>query len=318
MRVTFLTPGAGLVALAVILPLVAFVRTERRVERVRSLLRLGAPTRAPRLTVAALFAVAVLVGIAAAQPVLEEWDERSERVDAQVFFAFDTSRSMLASRGPNRPTRFARATAAARTIRDGLRDVPVGIATMTDRVLPHLFPSSNRLSFDAVIRYSIGVDKPASDQAENRLATDLGTTEHFAKGNFFRTARRRVLVVLTDAESKRFDIEKLTAEFSRAGLTTYLIRFWDAAERVYGPDGVEGAYIPNPGSAELAETYARAVKGETFDERELPAAIEAIRSKLGSESAVTRVKTVDIQPLGPFVLMLAVLPLGFLLVRRNL
>lgn len=318
MRVTFLTPGAGLVALAVILPLVAFVRTERRVERVRSLLRLGAPTRSPRLTVAALLAVAGLAGLAAAQPVLEDWDERPERVDAQVFFAFDTSRSMLASRGPNRPTRFARATAAAERIREGLRGVPVGIATMTDRVLPHLFPSSNAASFDAVLQHSIGVDRPPSDQAENRLATDLSTTKYFASGNFFRTARRRVLVVLTDAESKRFNVENLTGEFSRAGITTYLVRFWDAAERVYGPDGVEAAYTPNAGSAELAESFARAVKGEAFDERELPAAIDTMRSKLGSEPAVTHVKTVDIQPLGPFVLVAAVLPLGFLLVRRNL
>jgi hypothetical protein len=318
LRVTFLTPGAGLVALAVILPLVAFVRTERRVERVRSLLRLGAPTRSPRLTVGALLAVAVLVGIAAAQPVLEEWEDRPERVDAQVFIAFDTSRSMLASRGPERPTRFERAAAAARTIREELRDVPVGIATMTDRVLPHLFPSANPVSFDAVIRHSIGVDKPASDQAENRVATDLGTTKHFAAGNFFRAARRRVLVVLTDAESKTFKAEELTGEFSRARITTYLIRFWDPAERVYGPDGVEHAYRPDPGSIELAQTYARAVKGDAFDERELSAAIDAIRSKLGSESAVTSVKTVDIQPLGPFVLIAAVVPLGFLLVRRNL
>jgi hypothetical protein len=189
---------------------------------------------------------------------------------------------------------------------------------MTDRVLPHLFPSSNPVSFDAVIRHSIAVDRPASDQAENRVATDLGTTGYFASGNFFRSARRRVLIVLTDAESKRFDVEKLTGEFARARITPYLIRFWDPAERVYGPEGVEGAYSPNPGSIELAQTYARAVKGEAFDERELPAAIEAIKSKLGSESAVTRVRTVEIQPLGPFVLIAAVLPLGFLLVRRNL
>jgi hypothetical protein len=317
-RITFLTPGAGLVALAVILPLVAFVRTERRVERVRSLLRLAAPTRSPRLTVGALLAVAVLVGIAAAQPVLEDWDERPERVDAQVFFAFDTSRSMLASRGPNQPTRFVRATAAAKRIRDELRDVPVGVATMTDRVLPHLFPSSNRVSFDTVLQHAIAVDKPPSDQADNRLATDLATTKYFASGNFFRAARRRVLVVLTDSESKRFKSGELTREFSRGGITIYLIRFWEAAERVYGPDGVEAAYRPDAGSAELAESYARAVKGEAFDERELSDAIEAMRSKLGSESTVTNVKTVDIQPLGPFVLMAAVLPLGFLLVRRNL
>jgi hypothetical protein len=76
LKITFLTPAAGLVAFAAILPLVAFVRTERRAERVRSLLRLAAPGGSPRLTVAAIVAVALLVGIAAAQPVIEDWDDR--------------------------------------------------------------------------------------------------------------------------------------------------------------------------------------------------------------------------------------------------
>lgn len=318
MRITFLTPGAGLVAFAVILPLVAFVRSERRAERVRSLLRLAAPGGSPQQTVVALVAVALLVGIAAAQPVVEEWDDRPERIDAQVFFAFDTSRSMLASRAPGAPTRFDRAAAAARRMREALGDVPVGIASMTDRVLPHLFPSSNHASFDAVLRYTIGVDKPMSDQASNRRATDLGATRFFASGNYYRGSRRRVLVIFTDAETRRYDVGELTGAFSASGVRPILVRFGDERERVYGPDGVEAAYVPDPASTTNAEEYAQAVKGETFDEREVPAATEAIRSKLGSGTSVSLVKTVDIQPLGPFVLIAALLPLSFLLVRRNL
>jgi hypothetical protein len=318
LRITFLTPGACLVAFAVILPLVAFVRTERRAERVRSLLRLAAPSGSPRHTVAALVGVALLVGIAAAQPVVEQWDDRPERVDAQVFFAFDTSRSMLAARGAGEPTRFERAAAAARRLREELGDVPVGIASMTDRVLPHLFPSSNRSSFDAVLQYSIGVDKPESDQANNRRATDLGATRFFAEGNYFRDSRRRVLVLFTDAETKRYDLGEVTGAFSTSRVRTILLRFWGARERVYGPDGVEAEYVPDPSSAENAQKYAQAVKGETFDERELPAVTESIRSKLGTATSVSQVKTVDIQPLGPFILIAALLPLSFLLVRRNL
>jgi hypothetical protein len=262
--------------------------------------------------------VALLVGIAAAQPVIEESDERPERIDAQVFFAMDTSRSMLASRAPGAPTRFDRAAAAARRMREELENVPVGIVSMTDRVLPHLFPSSNHASFDAVLRYSIGVDKPASDQANNRRATNLGATRFFAKGNFYRGSRRRVLVLFTDAETKRYDVDELTGDFSGSGIRSILVRFWDERERVYGPNGVEAEYVPDPASAANAEQYAQAVKGETFDESELPAVTEAIRSKLGSGTSVSLVKTVDIQPLGPFVLIAALLPLSFLLVRRNL
>jgi hypothetical protein len=318
-RITFLTPAAGLVALAVILPLVAFVRTEQRAERVRSLLRLAAPAGSPRLTVAALAIVAALVGIAAAQPVVEQWDERPERVDAQVFFALDTTRSMLASAGPGEPSRWDRAASAARRMRAAISDVPVGIASLTDGALPLLFPTTNAGSFDAVLGDSIGVDKPLSDQAEDRQATDLGATRFFATGNFFRGARRRVLVVFTDAQTKRYDEGELIGEFSRSGVSVILVRFWRDGELVHGPDGVERAYVPDPASAAAAaERYAVQVRGDAFHEDELDAAIEAIRSKLGSKSTITRVRTVDIEPLGPYVLIAALLPLSFLLVRRNL
>jgi uncharacterized protein (DUF58 family) len=318
MRISFLTPAAGLVALAVILPLLAFVRTEQRAERVRSLLRLAAPSGSPRATAAALLVVAVLVGIAAAQPVFEQFDERPERVDAQVFFALDTTRSMQASQGPGEPTRWDRAAAAARRMRAAIRDVPVGIASLTDGVLPLLFPSTNAGSFDAVLRHSIGVDKPLSDQAENRQATDLGATRFFASGNFFRGARTRVLVVFSDAQTKQYDVDELVGEFSRSNVSVVLIRFWRDRELVHGPDGVEDAYVPDPASAVAAQQYAQQVRGQAFHEDELDAAIEAVRAKLGSKSTVTRVRTVDIEPLGPYVLIAALLPLSFLLVRRNL
>ncbi|MCA1852225.1 MAG: hypothetical protein LC647_07480, partial [Beggiatoa sp.] len=135
--------------------------------------------------------------------------------------------------------------------------------------------------------------------------------------NYFRGARRRVLVLFTDAETKRIAVEQLTGDFDGTGIETILLRFWGAGERIYGPDGVEQAYVPDPASPVAADTFARAVKGEAFEERELEGAIQSVRSKLGSESSITRVKTVDIEPVGPYVLLAALLPLSFLLVRRN-
>ena len=305
-------------ALAVILPLIAFVRTERRAEHVRSLLRLAAPGGSPGVTVMALVALAVLVGIAAAQPVIERFDERPERVDAQAFFAFDTSRSMLASSGADKPTRWDRAAAAGREMREALGDVPVGVASMTDRVLPHLFPTTNREAFDDVLQYSIGVDRPASDLADNTRATDFAATRFFAVGNYFRGAKRRLLVIFTDGETKRFEVERLTGAFVDSGVKTILVRFWEPGERVYGPSGVEQGYVPEESSAAYAQIYARAVHGETFDENQLGAAVEAAKAQFGKGSSTVSVKTVDIQPLGPYVLLIALVPLSFLLVRRNL
>ena len=57
----------------------------------------------------ALAAVPVLLGIAAAQPVLETTHVVPERTDVEAYVVIDVSRSMLAAAGPGEPTRFERA-----------------------------------------------------------------------------------------------------------------------------------------------------------------------------------------------------------------
>ena len=108
---SFLTPLAAPVALVGILPLVAFVAVSRQARRLRSSLQLVEPGRMRYTTAVAVVAVALLVGLAAAQPVLAR--DRNERVraDAEVIFVLDISRSMLAS-GSTGATRLDRAKAA--------------------------------------------------------------------------------------------------------------------------------------------------------------------------------------------------------------
>jgi len=317
LSVSFLTPLAGLVAFAVVFPLVAFVRTENRLARVRSLLRLGPPA-ASRATVIVLPIIAVLVGIAAAQPVIEQWEEHAARTDAQALFAFDTSRSMLASAGPAEPTRFDRAVKAARRMRAALGEVPVGVASLTDRVLPHVFPTANPRSFDAVLRYSIGVERPASDEGNNKVASSLEATSAFASGNYFRGAARRLLVVFTDAETHDVGAAALGHAFANGRIETLVVRVGSERDRIYRGSRVETAYIPPPDAAAAAEAYADVVGGRAFDEGELDGAIAASRSMIGSGGAVTRAEIIDIRPLGPYVFLAALVPLSFLLLRRNL
>jgi hypothetical protein len=169
-----------------------------------------------------------------------------------------------------------------------------------------------------VVQHSIAVDYPPSDEASNRRATDLGATKTLATGNFFRGTQRRVLVIFTDAETKPVNERDLTAAFRDSRISTVVVRFWAERERVHGPDGVEDEYVPDPASAGNAGRYAALVKGEAFHESQLASAIEAVGSKIGFGTSVTQVKTVDIHPLGPYVLLVALLPLSFLLVRRNL
>src|SRR4029077_1192606 len=99
------------------------------------------------LLLGALVLAITLLGLAAAQPVVASPHRSTVRRDADVFVVLDTSRSMLASRAPATPTRFDRARAIARGLDKALPAAAVGIASMTDRVLPHLFPTVNRADF---------------------------------------------------------------------------------------------------------------------------------------------------------------------------
>ena len=161
MELAFLTPLAGLFALAALAPLLVWRSRERRLARVRSSLRLDEPARRSRLPLAlALGTVCALLALAATQPVIATTRKLPERTDAQVFVVLDTSRSMLASAGPGESTRFQRSREIAVALRDALPDVPIGIASMTSGVLPHLFPTTDRRVFIATSEDSVDIERP--------------------------------------------------------------------------------------------------------------------------------------------------------------
>ena len=110
MGVSFLTPVAALFGVLAAVPLAVFVGRHRRATRVRAVLHLEQPTRrAWGILAACLAAVPVLVGVAAAQPVITSARTVPQRSDAEVFIVLDTSRSMLASASSGQPTRIERA-----------------------------------------------------------------------------------------------------------------------------------------------------------------------------------------------------------------
>ena len=143
--ISFLTPLAGLFALTAAVPLAALALMELRTRRLRRLFSLRTPRRRELVAAAvALALVPALVGVAAAQPVVIHRQAVTERVDAQVYLVFDTSLSMSARTGPHGPTRLARAKREAEALIPQLGNIPVGIATLTDRVLPSLLPTDER------------------------------------------------------------------------------------------------------------------------------------------------------------------------------
>ena len=104
---------------------------------------------------ACLAAVPVLVGVAAAQPVVTSARTVPQRSDAEVFIVLDTSRSMLASSSSGEPSRFERAREDALALQAELPGVPIGIASLTDRVLPHLFPTVDQRVFRETMREAV-------------------------------------------------------------------------------------------------------------------------------------------------------------------
>src|SRR5689334_19594948 len=100
MALTFLSPAAALVFVGCLVPLAALLRVRSKGRRTRLALGLLEPRlRWYVVPIAALAAAAVLVGLAAAQPVVQFHRTARVRTDAEVVIAIDTTRSMLAKAG---------------------------------------------------------------------------------------------------------------------------------------------------------------------------------------------------------------------------
>jgi hypothetical protein len=315
---TFLSPSAGLVAVAVVLPLAAFFLAERRVDRARRLLRLVPPRQAGWLTiVAALAAVPLLLGVAASQPAVRTQHGARLRTDAQAFFVLDVSRSMLASAGAGGRTRLARARQAALRLHSELTDVPSGVATLTDRLLPDLFPTGDPAAFDSTVRH-VAIEQPPPQSIELNATTFAPLAEAASQGYYTPAARRRLLVLLTDGESRAFSTLALARALrSGSGISLILIRVWAQGERVFGPAGQAEPYRPDPQSGIALAGLAAATGGRVFAARDLDAATAFARSALGRGPTTAHGTETRTTPLTPYVAAAALVPLLFVLRRRN-
>jgi hypothetical protein len=319
MDIRFLTPLAALFALAALVPLAVFLARQRRGRRIRAALGLEEPSLRSRLPLAvALAAVPGLLGLAAAQPVVEESRSRPERTDAEIFVALDVSRSMLAAADPEAPTRFQRARRLAVRLRDDFPEVPAGVISLTDRVLPHAFPTTDRRVFVSTVEESVDIDRPGSGIG-GTLASTLEALINVPKLNYFSpTAQQRLLVVLTDGESLPLE-GGLEQAFRRPPrIETIFVQFWDDAERVYETGVAEGGYRPHRGAEAALNTVASLIGGRVFSEEEADDVSAAARELLGEGETRQRELEGERLALMPWVTLAALLPLGFLLFRRNL
>jgi hypothetical protein len=317
---SFSTPAGALVAVGGVLPLAALLLVELRARRARSVLGLAPPrTRIPLAVPIAFVLVAALLGLTAAQPTFAGSRKQVRVSRGEVLIVLDTSRSMLASRSADGATRFDRATRAVRRIRRELPGVRVGLASLTDRLLPHLLPTANQEDFALTLDRAVGVNRPPPLYPSNR-ATTFTALSIAVTGNLFTAPEgERVAVVLTDGEGQTKDARDLASLMPKEGRPRFLfVQFWSPDERVFTRGAAEPGYEPDRESPAQLEAVAAAVGGRAYSEDEVGAVIRAIRAAVPAE----RSKKISVGPprtvaLAPFSAAAMLFPLGFVLWRRN-
>lgn len=293
----------------------------RRAERARVAIGLG--RLGPRHVAgpaAAVAAIGALVALAAAQPVWTSRDRARVRTDAAAYVVLDTSRSMLAARGPSSEDRLERARRLALRFRRALGDVPVGLVSLSDRTLPHLFPSPDRDAFASTLTRALRGGSPAPI-GFGESGTDLTALGSLPTANYFApSTARRLAVVLTDGESRQVDPTVLDSAFRAVPRTALvLVRVGRDGERVFDDQGrAEAAYEPVLGAAAIVDAVAAATSGSVYSEREARAALGAAVAAVGAGPTGSAGRGARRLPLAPWVLAAAALPLGYLIRRRNL
>jgi hypothetical protein len=305
--VVFLNPWGALLALLLVLPVLAFLRLRERDRAVRETLRLPPVDRSALFApVAAALLTSLLLTLAATQPALVRSSSQPRRTDAELLFVVDISRSMLASAAAGAPTRLDRAKRIAEHIRASVPAVRASIASVTDRVLPYALATGDEGVFASTLRNAVAVDEPPPTNIYYDRATDLGVLSDIPRRSFFSPGvRKRVVVVLTDGESRSVPAERLR------GVVTAFVHVWQPGEQVFATGRPDKTYREDPGSGAFLDGL-----GTTVDEGDVETAIAAVRDAVGTGPTEPVRDHSYVGLMRPLVLA-ALVPLLFVLWRRN-
>jgi hypothetical protein len=196
-------------------------------------------------------------------------------------------------------------------LRRELADVPSGVATLTDRVLPDLLPNAGNDVFERTVRRAVRGDNPPP-QTETETATSLGALGVLGTQNFFSpSARRRLVVVFTDGESRPYDVPATARALRRApGVKTVFVHVWSPGEAVFGPDGrPEQGYHPDAASRTALSALAEAAGGTVVGEGSTARAAALARDALGVGPTREQGLAARTRTLAPWLALAALLPL---------
>ena len=166
--------------------------------------------------------------------------------------------------------------------------MPAGLAGLTDRTLPYLFPTLDARTFATTLREAVVLESPPPQQVA-RVATSFDALAALgARGFFAPGLERRVCVVLTDGESAPF------AGADR-GCRLVVVQLWDPGERIYSDGKPEPQYRPDDAAPALASRL-----GPVAREDELGRARDLLSAAVGDgpvrELAGTSRSTVELAP----------------------
>ncbi len=312
MGLTFAQPLAALAALAGAVPLAVALLRLRTARRARRALGLPEPRLVALLArPVALACLFGLLGLAAARPSLRLQHERTVRTDVQVVVALDSSRSMLAASAPGRPERWQRAAAFARRLQAELPGVPMGLSSLTNRLLPYLFPTNDPRAYDLVLDEAYGIQKPPPALTIDRWVTTFDSLNEKTVRRFFSpNVHKRVLVVLSDAETHPFEAHTVLRQLEQAGTTPVVVRFWRPGERIF-QRGFESYRASQPD----ALVTLRRAGWPAFSETQLGAAVSRIRAAVGPGPLVRVGYAEEEIRLAPWLALAAFVPLLLLVVQ---
>jgi hypothetical protein len=284
-----LHPGA-LLALLLLVPLAGFewgrLRRERRAARAVGLQpqRLW---RALRNGVCAGLVIA-LAAFAASEPSLRQTKNVQLRADAEVYVFVDASASMLASASPHSPTRLQQARSASADFARALpADLPLGAGALPQSPLPLTAPNGDRQLFLAAIDHLTDPGSLPEHLYGGRTATDFSNLTTLTSTNFFlNTTRRRIVVVLSDAEGPSFDTGATASVLKHAHLRLVFVRFGSSSDHIWlHPPGqspvLDTKYEPDLSDLGEVRLLAGETGGAIYDQSRIGAAIAKVARLAG-------------------------------------
>ena len=166
---------------------------------------------------------------------------------------------------------------------------------------------------------SVGIERPPPSTSFGTNVTTLDALGVVPTLNFFTpSVKKRALVVFTDGDSQPVSSALATDFSKKPRVDVTFVHMGKVSDRIYTSGVAEAGYRQVPTSAATLTAAAHATQGRIVEDSDVGDVAAAIRERLGTGPTVDRRIEGSRRALMPFVALLAVIPLGFVLLRRNL